>query len=112
MIGTDAETITDKSKPTMMLNLLGHSAELQESLVIHQFGHALGLEHEHQRSDFWDVVEKHIDMDAMKGDTFVNPRQENDGGQSFGKDWYKVTTNAFGVNTLSDYDPNSIMHFR
>ncbi len=112
MIGTDAETITDKSKPTMMLNLLGHSAELQESLVIHQFGHALGLEHEHQRSDFWDVVEKHIDMDAMKSDSFVNPSRENDGGQSFGKDWYMDTAIAFGVNTLSGYDPNSIMHFR
>ncbi len=109
MVSTDADTVTDKSKPTMVLNLLNHPADLQESLVIHQFGHALGLEHEHQRSDLWDVVEKHIDMETMKSDTFVNPRQESDGGKSFGKYWYRVTTD--GVNTLSDYDPNSIMHY-
>ncbi len=29
----------------------------QKSMVIHEFGHALGLDHEHQRSEFWDVLE-------------------------------------------------------
>ncbi|XP_064383859.1 uncharacterized protein LOC135332881 isoform X2 [Halichondria panicea] len=111
MVGRDAETVTDMSKPTMVLNLLGHSAELQESLVIHEFGHALGLEHEHQRSDFWDVVGKHIDMDTMKDDTFVNPRQENDGGQSFGKDWLKLEKKTMPMESVPEYDPDSIMHY-
>ncbi len=116
MVGRDAETVTDKSKPTMVLNLLSHPAILQESLVIHEFGHALGLEHEHQRSDFWDVVGKHIDMDAMKGDTFVNPRQESDGGKSFGKDWFKDTKaleekKGCPEGSMPEYDPDSIMHY-
>ncbi len=112
MVGTDADTVTDKSKPTMVLNLLSHSAELQESLVIHQFGHALGLEHEHQRSDFWDVVEKHIDMEAMKSDTFVNPRQESDGGQSFAKDWLALKgKKKLPEESVPEYDPDSIMHY-
>ncbi len=113
MVGTDADTVTDKSKPTMVLNLLGHPADLQESLVIHEFGHALGLEHEHQRSDFWDVVGKHIDMETMKGDTFVNPRQESDGGHSVGKDWFKDTKALEEKKGLSvpEYDPDSIMHY-
>ncbi len=111
MVGRDAETVTDMSKPTMVLNLLGHSAELQESLVIHEFGHALGLEHEHQRSDFWDVVGEHIDMDTMKDDAFVNPRQENDGGQSFGKDWLKLEKKTMPMESVPEYDPDSIMHY-
>ena len=116
MVGSDAETVTDKKEPTMVLNLLGHPADLQESLVIHEFGHALGLEHEHQRSDFWDVVGKHIDMKTMKGDTFVNPRQESDGGQSFGKDWFKDTKaleekKGLPKESVPEYDPDSIMHY-
>ena len=111
MVGKDADTVTDKSKPTMMLNLLSHPAE--ESLVVHEFGHALGLEHEHQRSDFWDVVGRHIDMETMKGDTFVNPRQESDDGKSFGKDWFKLLEGKKKLpeESMSEYDPDSIMHY-
>ena len=108
MVGTDADTVTDKSKPTMVLNLRSHPAELQESRVIYEFGHALGLEQEHQRSDFWDVVGKHIDMEAMKSDTFV---QESD-GQSFAKDWLALKgKKKLPEESVPEYDPDSIMHY-
>ncbi len=95
----------------MMLNLEIHSAELQEKIVIHEFGHALGLEHEYKRSDFWDVVEKHINMDMKSGlsaanDISVNSKYEVHEGKSFGKDWLKAR--AKGLQ-LYEYDPDSIM---
>lgn len=108
MVGTEAETVTDIKKPTMVLSLNGHHAEMQESLVVHEFGHALGLEHEHQRSDFWDVLTPYVDMEKMKQDPLVNPGGNSDGGQSFGKNWEKVSRDG---EKTAEYDPESIMHY-
>ena len=38
-------------------------------IVIHEFGHALGLGHEHQRSDFWELTKPYIDVTKMKNVT-------------------------------------------
>ena len=111
MVGTGATTVDD-DKPTMHLNLRGHSSELQESLVVHEFGHALGLEHEHQRSDFWDVVGEFLDTNRMMNDPRVNPSQSEEAGKAaFGKDWFRSDPTKTTVNVLSDYDPDSIMHY-
>ncbi len=40
----------------MCLSLLYMSDKYKMSYVLHEFGHALGLDHEHQRSDFWDIL--------------------------------------------------------
>ena len=112
MVGIEATQITDLRKPTMQLNLGGHTPELQESLVIHQFGHALGLGHEHQRSDFWEIVGRHLDIEQMKMDPIVNPsRTPEDGERMFQKDWGENNGDQ-SVNSLSEYDPDSIMHHR
>ena len=66
-MGKDAELV-DQGDPTMVLSLRGINYELQRSLVIHEFGHALGLEHEHQRSDFWDTVGRYFDRKEMMKD--------------------------------------------
>ena len=70
--------------------------------VIQQFGHALGLGHEHQRADFWKLVESYIDATAMKYDLRISDAvyQRN---WCADKDFYRGKCN--------DYDPNSIMHF-
>ena len=57
-VGTAANWEPDTKKPTMVLNLFKMEKQEQKSMVIHEFGHALGLDHEHQRSDFWDVLEE------------------------------------------------------
>ena len=106
MVGMEATHVKDLKKPTMQLNLGGHSPELQESLVIHSFGHALGLEHEHQCSDFWEVVGKHIDVERMKKDPLV--------ARAFEAQWAArapATPGEQTVNSLSEYDPKSIMHY-
>ena len=99
MVGTDAFTkVRGIEKPTMVLNLKGFHPDLQKSLVIHEFGHVLGLEHEHQRPDFWDVVKKHLDKERMLADPRVSE-----------SDWFE--SKDAGVNMYSDYDPLGIMHF-
>ena len=114
LVGMDATRIK-LEKPTMELDLRGFPSELQESLVIHQFGHALGLEHEHQRSDFWDVMEKHVDIDKMKMDPDLNPSQSTPGSDGVMQSWFRKKPDKHGtqsVNSLSEYDPDSIMHYQ
>lgn len=49
-IGTTCKKVTDKNKPTMNYGTLTPSSSDQslERVVLHEFGHALGLIHEHQ----------------------------------------------------------------
>ena len=107
MVGMEATEVTDLKKPTMQLNLGGHTPDLQESLVVHEFGHALGLEHEHQSSDFWDVVGEFLDVEKMKKDPQVST--------AFEKQWARKASTGSeepSVNSLSEYDPESIMHYK
>ena len=81
----------------MWLGLSKGSPEYNEHLVVHEFGHALGLEHEHQRSDFWKKIGPYIDTDTMKAD-LPEGRYED----------YKP---GFDPSTSTDYDPESVMHY-
>ena len=111
MVGFEATSVKDLKKPTMQLSLHAYPPNIQESLVIHYFGHALGLELEHQRSDFWDVLGKQLDVIQMKMDLSVNPTgTPEDEGRIFQKYW-SVTDGGQSVNSLSEYDPDSIMHY-
>ena len=94
-----------KKKMTIKLNLadLGEQPELQESIVIKLFGHALGLRNEHQRSDFWNVIRKYLNVEKMK----ENPEIES----AFENQW-AATSEEQTVNSLLEYDPESITHFR
>ncbi len=129
MIGKRAESVK-KPAPTMMLNLSNdYCADEQgkRSLVIHEFGHALGLDHEHQRSDFWDAVEPYFDVTRMKDDSRVSDAHSEKDMSSFGKDWFKKRYGErngirrfFGIKKksqeqkveMSEYDSDSIMHYR
>ncbi len=69
----------------------------QKSYVLHEFGHALGLEHEHQRSDFWNLLED------LLSPTSVSKKwlKENE--------YLSFKDGAKRVSTK--YDPCSIMHY-
>ena len=126
MVGMCAAKVRG-SDPTMMLNLNKKefpSEKEQRSLVIHEFGHALGLEHEHQRSDFWDVMEKHINLDRMKEDKRVKDPIADEGIASFGAGWFEkkegivsAIRSFLGIRKKSNddvgspYDSDSIMHY-
>ncbi len=97
-------------KPTMVLDLTDEfiavtktKNQCRRSLVIHEFGHALGLEHEHQRSELWQVLSKYIDKNAMNDSDRVSTKKSKDGVSTFDMDWTeKDFTEGF---TLSNYDP-------
>ena len=89
---------TGSDDSTMWLDLSKGADQYKEHLVVHEFGHSLGLGHEHQRSDFWDCVVNYIDQAAM----------QNDLGQRF-KDW-EMTTDL-DVDEATEYDCESVMHY-
>ena len=108
MVGIKAKGINDRKKPTMRLNLGGFAPEHQESLVIHHFGRALGLENEHQRPEFWDVLGKYLDVEKMKADPQVGS------AAAYEEEWVRApfSPGEQSVNSLLEYDPDSIMHYR
>ncbi len=122
MIGSRAEGVKS-SKPTMMLDLSDRYInkernpddywKFRRSLIIHEFGHALGMEHEHQRSDLWHVIRPYIDMNAMESTDCVKIRKSKKGVSTFNMDWtaQKNLNEKSGKYLLSQYDPDSIMHY-
>ena len=111
MVGMDAETlITNLEEPTMVLNLQGHYYNAQERIVIHEFGHALGLEHEHQHSDFWNTVGECFDIGKIMKDPRVIEYSESseDARARFERDVKKSPLSPDDPPP-SEYDPDSIM---
>ncbi len=86
----------------MVLGLIKGCDVYNEHIVIHEFGHALGLEHEHQRSIFWSVAKKFIDVDKMRKDKRLkNTNIDTD---------YLESSLQCGDGS-EEYDPDSIMHY-
>ena len=111
MVGVDAGTVEGFKEPTMVLSLRDYSASTQRGLVIHEFGHALGLEHEHQRSDFWEVVGDYFDQNKMMADPRVAKGSLSASKASFERDWLAVKPSDEEGALQSEYDPESIMHY-
>jgi hypothetical protein len=104
-------------QPTMWLNLGGLDDKYKKHSVVHEFGHALGLGHEHQRSDFWKCIEPYVDVAVMKkylkdhmDKSHPNSKMTNEEfEESFKVNW--ASNSQFEENKCTDYDPNSIMHY-
>lgn len=96
-IGTKARQVPP-DRPTMYLGMRPESPYFQ-ALVMHEFGHALGLQHEHQRRD------AHIPWDYTKVYAFYKKH-------GFNKNFVdKQMLETFPVISSTPYDPLSIMHY-
>jgi len=93
-----------KGKTTMQLDLSDANCYQvnKRSLVVHEFGHALGLEHEYQHPDFWDRIAEFIDGKEISKHLKVGNQLCSSAG---------VLSRSRKSSYQSDYDPHSIMHF-
>ena len=112
MVGMDATLITNLEEPTMVLNLCDLGYFAQKRIVIHEFGHALGLEHEHQRSDFWDTVGECFDIGKIVNDPRMIQYSESseDTKARIERDLKKPVVDAADpLLSRPEYDLDSIM---
>ncbi len=111
-VGT-AATWEPHDKPTMVLNLYGMTKADQRSMVIHEFGHVLGLDHEHQRSDFWDVLESRDEKGQYRFIIGKSRMKSGDGGrcQRACDAVFRAQLDAPSGRKESCYDSDSIMHY-
>ncbi|MEO8491662.1 M12 family metallopeptidase [Pseudomonas sp.] len=99
--GTDA-LLAKKDEPTMHIDPRHKTEEILERTVLHEFGHALGLLHEHQHPDR--TLDFNVPAVYRTYGSQVGWSKENTHGQVLKKEDPKdVITSA--------YDPDSIMHY-
>lgn len=101
LVGTDCRT-AKPGEPTMALALLAGSPDLSVTLhARHEFGHALGLVHEHQNPAEGIQWNKDEVYRAMAGppNHWDRPTVDRNYFERYGRDTYKFT----------EFDPDSVM---
>jgi hypothetical protein len=115
LIGRQAEG-ANENEATMWLDL--HNIDLlQDDMeakrrVMHEFGHALGLQHEHQRGDFWSYISDFVEMGRMQSDIRSQMKPMTDA--EFDHYWKTQWSAAPALHLVEDqtgYDRPSIMHY-
>ena len=71
--------------------------------VVHEFGHVLGLGHEHQHPKYWNDIKKFLDLTVMKNTLKVTV-------QFFSSQW--TNSDPDQSATMSNYDEDSVMHYQ
>ena len=73
----------------------------KEATILHEFGHVLGLGHEHQHPEYLEVMKKFIDIDATMNCYGIEK-------PSFYREQYGKLNYTL---VKTQYDPDSIMHY-
>ncbi len=102
-IGTDSQLIIKEGNPSMSLSAMTVHPTIIRYVILHEFGHALGLQHEHQHP------ERNFTIDPQTA-TETCQKYLNMDSESCNLNVIK-TFPSTGDVYLSKYDPFSIMHY-
>ena len=89
----------------MTLGLQRGLEDYNQHIIVHEFGHALGLQHEHQRSYFSLTAKKYLDENKIKDHLGAFNISE----ERIRRDWWDPVQ---GVELSKySYDEDSVMHY-
>jgi len=95
-VGCEARTISQPDVPTIVILDTGNNIQFIQH-IYHEFGHALGLEHEHQHP----LCNLHF----IAENVLLNVRSEDEMNSNI------LLRNAAEGIVVTPYDPTSIMHY-
>ena len=91
----------------MVLDLEGKTSASIQFEIVHEFGHALGLYHEHQHPEYLAVMKDYLD-DMKMFAAFSRPASEDINDFNL---QYKALPDTNAFQFKPEYDPRSIMHY-
>lgn len=101
-LGSEAQN-TKLGEPTMVLDLSNCSGDYQKkATILHEFGHALGLGHEHQHPEYCSVMEKYLDEKQVQVCSGIYDTEV------FIENYHPIEGDDV---EKSHYDAGSIMHY-
>ena len=100
-LGSMAKTIRDEAQPTMCLNFSNMNDEQIKAIIVHQFGHALGLGHSLMKPRDWKVLKPYLNLEMMTNTLSCNL-----------EDLDVMWTGEGLDEDVVNYDKQSVMQYR